>query len=385
MVDTIVINLDFSQFKIIGGNFFEPRVNRYFLEQPFIKAVNNPPAPEQKRDYKPRMTLFKRPYMCGVLRIEFSAPKIIFGNNLDEIEKKDFEKFLSELIRKMKERGVKTTKKVLRKSSVVNFHPSKNIELSGYTTSTMVIRDLEKVGISKRFDQDKKDFRNNGHSLQYYNNSHALVFYDKVADMAKSKATAIDKENTLLQKSLFGQIKELRKLTDIEVTKMEVRLTKKRKINSVLKNLGFEEDPTLEDVFKKDFCQKILLDYWEEMILKNNSFIFMNKQSVEKDMTELSLFAKENRKSKNEALVLFALKILGKEIGLPMTRQILEESFGQNAWSRIPERLRGLDSVAKENFGKFQKSYVKDIEKALNEFKPIKKEQFNDAFKLVNF
>lgn len=384
MIDTIVIGLDFNQFKITNPTFFEPRLSSNFYYQPYVEARNNPPKAEQKKDYRPRMTLLKRPYMGGTLKIEFSVPNILFQNGLDEVEEKHFDNLINELQRKLEQRGVKTSKKALINACVFAFHPSKNIELSGYTTATMVIRDLAKANISRRFDQDHKDYRNGGHALQYYTKAHSLVFYDKIADMIKSDAKAISDCNTLFQKSLFRKIEKMRTLVDIEIMKMEVRLTQKKKINSVLRDLGYKENPTIKDIFKKDVCQKVLIDYWQQMIFEKSAFILTEDQKKEKELFEMFSYAKENRHRINEALIMFAVNRFGKETGLPVFRRLIEDFYGKNAWARMPKRIKALNSISKaNNFETFQKSYVKDIEKTLFDFEPLKKEQFNNAFGLL--
>ncbi len=73
----------------------------------------------------------------------------------------------------------------------------------------------------------------------------------------------MDKDQNSLQLSLFDTliVKENK-----EILRIEARLTKKVKMNAILKSLGLSENPTFKDVFKKDLCQKILLNYWDVLI-----------------------------------------------------------------------------------------------------------------------
>lgn len=109
-------------------------------------------------------------------------------------------------------------------------------------------------------DFDHKDFRNSGHSLQFYTNSHSLVMYDKVQDPKKAERRAMDKDQNSIQQSLFDTLMKKEKK---EVLRIETRLAKKVKLNAVLKDLGYNDNPTFKDIFKKELCQKMPQSYWQ--------------------------------------------------------------------------------------------------------------------------
>jgi len=211
MIDTVVLNFGIDKFKIKKPYLFRPNAEGFLKTFGQGKAINNPTKADfLSVGYTPRMTLYKRPsrmgFICG-LRIEFSVPKILYKNNLDELKEDNFEEVINILQKRLENRGVFINKKNLINADVSVFHSSKNIELSNYTTATMVLRDLAKVDLTKRLDLTKTIFPVNGESLQYYSNSHSFVFYDKIADMKKSSKRAIDKENNPFQKSLFAESK----------------------------------------------------------------------------------------------------------------------------------------------------------------------------------
>ena len=184
MLDTVILELkidiacitDFSKF----GTTKETIIN---CPSYFAKWVNNP----LKRDwdagiYKPRLTLNKRAGKF-FLRIEFSVSNLLFKNNLEEVEEKDFQTEVETLQKRLEEMGVKIFKIFLEKAPVSGFDPAKNIPLSGGYTAILSLRELSKIDISKKFDIEKIKFRNGGEALQIYTNSHSFVFYDKINDL----------------------------------------------------------------------------------------------------------------------------------------------------------------------------------------------------------
>ena len=109
--------------------------------------MNNPTKEDKKNGvYKPKLTMIKRGNRI-YLKIEFSAPKLLFSNNLDELEEMDFDKVVNELRKKILEMGVRLFAVQVENAEVISFHPSKNIPLSKGYTSSFAIRELSKINL----------------------------------------------------------------------------------------------------------------------------------------------------------------------------------------------------------------------------------------------
>lgn len=186
--------------------------------------------------------------------------------------------------------GIKIFSIFLEKAPVSGFQPAKNIPLNGGYTVILALRELSKIDINKKFDIEKIKFRNGGEALQIYTNSHSFVFYDKINDLNKPKGRAMCKDQTPQQFSLFEQIRK--EEIKLEVLRMEVRLSKKRKMNEVLEKLGYPQNPTFKDIFKKELCQKILRHYWD-YFFNDNLFLFDVRNNPQ---TILNLILKINPK-----------------------------------------------------------------------------------------
>ena len=100
MLDTVVLTLDAQQFEILQPDRFSPSAKGLLLPPYYalgsrghFTCVQNPTKADlQAGRYLPRLTLAKRKSSAGfalTLRIEFSAPKLIFGNNFDELETRE--------------------------------------------------------------------------------------------------------------------------------------------------------------------------------------------------------------------------------------------------------------------------------------------------------
>src|SRR4051812_26795927 len=117
MLDTIALTLDHRQFDIRVPDGFSPSARGMFFPpyyplgaRGFITCVLNPTKAERAEGrYLPRLTLTKRQGRAGfliTLRIEFSAPKLLFGNNFDELDQSDLARVVDTLRQRLGERGI---------------------------------------------------------------------------------------------------------------------------------------------------------------------------------------------------------------------------------------------------------------------------------------
>lgn len=368
MIDTIVLNLPEGQYVILKPERFYPNakvINELGIS--LVKSVNNPTAQDKRsKHYRPRLTLMKRTTKNRVvekpLRIEFSVPKVLYGNNVNEVEDTDFDAIISHLRKQLSEIGVEVFPIHLRNAPVSAVHFSKNIELQDGYTASLAIKELAKINLPKRFDLNRDSFRNDGRSLQYYTNAHSLVFYDKIYDIKKPGKRAIDKDQNYVQMSLFEPAQQQR----IELLRMEARLSTKVKLNALFGKLGLKRNPTFQEVFHKATAQLVLRSYWQELIGQTSMFIFEDQTSPKKILKSI-LKGNPNIKPK-QAVFLTGLKILAQDgAGVRELREMLAVRSDDRTWQRIVTHFRELNQIIGHYHG-----WVEQIIRQLDEFEPYK-------------
>lgn len=364
MIDTIILSIQREHFTPIS-NPLSSNWELYSKNENFEKYVKNQ-THQQKNDgvYRPRISVIKRGGL-SFLRIEFSIPKLIFGNNVDEVCENDFNNIIKTLQIRLKDFGVLISTKQLKIASVSVFHPSKNILLSDGYTANGVIKELKKINLTTRMDLNRDSFRNNGQSLQCYTGSHSLVIYDKVSDLKKRRKRAIDKDQTLIQSPLYHSL--ISSKIPTEILRIEVRLTKKQKMNLVLEKIGFAKNPTFEEVFKETICQKIVNQYWNDLVADKNIFLF---SLVSNPKQILSRIFQENTKIKpKEAVYLIGIHQLCKdEDGIRELRALLEK-HSKRTWYRIADDIKKLNSIQNSTLSH---SWVKQVTTQIQTFSPLK-------------
>lgn len=374
MIDTIVLTLRKDTFSILDHNRFSPSTeglynpsSRYRLGgRANLTCKQNPTSTELRNgNYKPRLTVTKRMNKYHqfeiTLKIEFSIPKLLFGNNFDELEDTDFSLVISKLKQRLADMSVNVSGPVLADAPISAIHFSKNIPLVDYTTPYTYLERLSRINLNQRLDLNQTDFRNEGHSLKFRANSFEVAFYDKMKDLGKAKISekrAEERENAL-QMKLFETV-EVSK--PFEVIRMEVRLNKRQKLKQVLKNVGIEAEPTFQFLFKQEVAKKVLLHYMG-VIEKSYPLILSYDCKDAKDF--LSGFIIHNPKAGlKKAIQMLGLRIAIDELGIREFREITKK-FGKATWYRLNKEMVTIGNIE-------DKQPFSTIRRCLEEFKPLK-------------
>lgn len=365
MIDTVILSL--SNYIITDHDKFTPSTRNIdfdrFGGQAWIKYTQNPIESEKLRDgYKPNLTITKRITNNGIikpLKIQFSAPKLLFGNNFDELIENDFSEIIEKLELKLKNMGILVFRSQLLNAKVTAIHFGKNIPLTDYTTSSFVIRELAKIDLTKKLDLTRTKFKNEGHSLQYYTKSFSVVFYDKIKDLQLPKGRAIEEDNRL-QLNLFDQLENKKPL---EVLRLEVRLCTAQKIKRLFGDLKIPEDLTFEAVFKEVTAKKVISHYWQEILDNLDLIRFSTVQPV--DLLEGII--KSNKLNLKTALSYFGALTLINDIGARKFRQVVNDSYSDRTWQRLKKQLKGLQSPSEGKYKPFA-----TISEVIDRFEPLK-------------
>lgn len=367
MIDTVCLQIPMKNVVFLDrGNKAIPEWNLQARTEQYQKFIKNP----TKRDkdsglYFPRLTCYIRRGIEPSVKIEFSAPKLLFENNLQELSNQDFDQVVNTLQNRLRRMGLNIFTECIVGAEVSFVHFSKNILLKNGYTSRYLISELGKIDLRKSFDFARARYINDGQSLCAHTAAHELVVYDKISDLKKNQKRAIDKDQTAFQLSLFKEIKEPKQL--IEVIRFEIRLCRKQKMNSVLHKVGADINPNFEQIFSSVISQKVLLHYWDGMIKAQNVGLFMIEMT-QKDM--LYEIKKHNPKIKPKQAIFFAgLVSLARDgNGFRELRSIVCDDEKDRTWSRIKKDYTQIMQQISTNK---TRDWVHEIDLSLKEYKPL--------------
>jgi hypothetical protein len=377
MIDTIVLTISDSRFKVFRPDLFTPNCNGLWFP-PYLKqnksgrteCIQNASREDGlKGIYKPRLTLIKRGVSI-TLRIEFSAPKLMFGNNFDELKDLDFECLIEKLLTVLNIMGVMLVSDALRTASVSAIHYSKNFAFQDGTTASSILTRLGKVEYTKRLDLNSTDHRNGGHTLRFHATAYSFVIYDKVADLRASKGRAYEKLDRSFnpQMSLFQETRQ--RGPPLEIIRIELRLKNRRKLKKVMKDLCGVIDLSFQSLFSTDVAQSVLKNHWQK-VMNGARYLILE------DLTDLELvddIAKSYPKWQPQKVMTLVLlyKILNEE-GERGLHRAFTSHYNPRTLSRWLNDLKSLDL----DVCKVKLKPLLGITQQLEDFKPLKQADFN--------
>jgi hypothetical protein len=373
MLDTMILTIANGPTKIWGNkSYWNPSVEG-LINNPsanhgarlFTKYICNMP---KNKNYYPRLTItsrwnYRQRRYETPLKIEFSAPKILFGNNVNELKNEDFDTFIETLQAKLKEMGVRLFKKELENAPVTVAHFSKNIQLSNNYTPSQVIKTLNKLEIKRQLQLNSKRFQNHGHAIYFDCSSYQIVIYDKVRDLKQTRRHSADKDKINNQLQLFNKLTGDKE----EIIRIEVRIVNKQKLNALMKEFDYPTNPTLKDVFNSKLSQSIVNHFWKEITSDKNQYLLTYQQ---KDpLLTIIDFQKTtgDKFTVAETLTLAHTLQFTKEKGLNGLRNALNTLYSDRTWYRFQKKYVGkLNNIPNQR----RHTYIKEIENKLSLFKP---------------
>ena len=187
MIDAIMLLIQLGSFTILDKSRFSPNASNALSRfGEACRCYQNPIQELQNGIYKPKLTISKKIVNTGInicLLIEFSIPKLIFGNNFEEVTEEHFDIIIQVLQDVLLSMAVKVETDVLMNAKVVRIHYSKNLVITEHSTCTEIIKVLGKSDISRRLDVSRTSYKNHGEIIRYHATSYELTFYDKLKDL----------------------------------------------------------------------------------------------------------------------------------------------------------------------------------------------------------
>lgn len=227
---------------------FVPKVE---FEQSITSAIalaNKSWLKTYPNEYFPKIIYQPQYYKGPSFKIEFSAPKLLYGNNLLEVVETDFPVIMTQLCLKLSKMGFKIDyERIAYNKNIVNMEIGKNI----FTGNLPEVVVLEHLAVAKpprsKMKLQKTSFIV-GEQIFFKGISHEMTFYDKYPELV-----------TKYGWSQFNLDEFFRWNKHKNILRMEIRLHKAQIEALVGKN------PTLEELFKEKWVDKAFTKYWDPL------------------------------------------------------------------------------------------------------------------------
>lgn len=352
MIDTIVLTFNKDTYQIINPEMFTPSAHWVITNKPIrgIISKQNPTKKELRAGiYKPHLTLSHRLNAVLVyepmLKVELSLPKLLFGNNFHELQYKDFDAITDKLMIVLQGMGVIISLEAIINASVSTVHYSKNIPFTDGSIPFHYINKIKESNVKLSLDVNQTDYRNEGHCYKWHCNSYEVVFYDKIKDLQtakKSSKRCLEKDSDLQ----FTMLEVTRKISKLEILRMEIRLNKRSKIKQLFKKLDISTDLTFKKLFKPALSKKILLHYLDE--LENNRSDLLNFTPSNDKALLTALVVNNPELSPQRVFKIFGFK---KALEFASVRELraMFSASSARSWSRLVHDINKVKVAGKKN------------------------------------
>lgn len=368
-----------DQFVILQPGGFTPNAARLYATEPkdmgkgkYLLAVRNPTQKETATfGYLPYLTFYKGIRAGGVttgLRVQFSAPKLVRGNNFDELVENDIEKMYELIFEGLKFFGVRLYNGIetVINAKVASIHYAKNFPLTNYMTAREAISEVQKCDVTTWRDVSQSDYVNNGHGFKTHSKHYELAFYDKVAEYHKGKRNQPVFDTDLqIQLDLFGDKKVAQ---PFEVLRMEARLNHPTTMKVAIEKAGFEGlAPTLASLCTKSVSQAVLKQQLAELYSRYPKISSAKAPDLHSLFSEL--YVQNPNITMTTLLSAVGLRALNEDYGTRKLKDIVG-SRGSPALLRQSKKINELQY-------RFEKPEVFQLlDEQLDRFEPVQLDNF---------
>lgn len=381
MLDTVALKIKYPDFTVTNPQFFIPTFDIQKIMNPavslggrrYVKFVENPPKDSKEIHKWPRLTgsvrLDDNNNRSFDLVIEFSIPKLLWGQSLQELSDSDFERTVSILVPVLRMMGVEVTSATIRNALVIRAHFGKNIPLPSPITAQDALQKLYKADVGRSKHINMRHYDNDGQALYFYASSRNTIFYDKLRDVATPQNKGVDKDKFKQEKLMVLGSKNQQ-----ELLRYEVRFGNQQSLNAFLGDKDILARKvtgiTFKEIFSRDLCQKVLLKDWRDITNGPASQLALKMDKPPEEIFDaiiISYLLLGNKKahSLNKALQDFAVYILVNKCGARKIRDRIERHWSKKSWQRLNIKMtktaENLKSLPPD-------STISDIQIALDKF-----------------
>lgn len=301
-----------------------------------IKAkLNVSPSEKRLGIYRPSFTYYQNPAGTNkpryVLYAQFSVPKLIYGNNFQEVRDQELGRVVQAVKAVLKHIGIDASAEQILKTRVIKVDFAKNVIYTDYTSTNLIIKNIATADISTRYDTERVSYKNGGQVFHIHTGVEDIVIYDKIDDLrqsSKGDKRAIEHDN-YTQRELLERFE---KHKNVSVVRFEVRLRTQRKIKLVLSKIGADiPDVTFEALFSTDLARRVLSYEWES-ILDVLPKIVLSDDSPERLLD--GVLTDQSIKPR-QVLYKIGMQYLLSTQDTRYIRSVFDKRFGQHAWARL--------------------------------------------------
>lgn len=384
-MDTVIIKIyGPHNLRIINKSWFLPELTkREYSElsstekqstRPYLRHfIFHPPYQE---GYLPRVEIFEtltksRDGMQYILKLEFSIPKLLYSNSLQEVTEGDRETVFLQLQSCLSNVGIIIEIRHIAEARASGVHFCKNVLLSKTIRMQEILNELELVDVSKVVDITRTKFKKGGGVLDIYWGVIEQCFYEKVSDALRPKNKRSDKGRMDREREII----ERYNLQDSEIFRYEYRIKKTQTVMREI-NAALGREPktfvSFNDLFTPGLFKKMILTSWRGLIQRpENQLAFLGPTDNLGLLLHILFEAEKrgrNAHSLNNALTSYGLARAIRDHGAKEVRRAIFNVWNTDHTERLTQKIKATTDLT---HGLPHSNNIVFIDKALEKFDPI--------------
>lgn len=357
-MDTVIIKIyGPKKFKLLRRDLFVPEITSRKYEELTMTERSSTfhylrhfiLHAKYTEEYVPRVEVFEsltedRKSIYYILKIEFSVPKLLYWNSLQEVRDTDKSRVFSALQLALKSVSIEVELDTIAKASVTAVHACKNVPLPKTMHMREIINDLGKMDLGKAYDISDKQYKIGARVLNIHSGTIDWSIYDKISDCLRPKNKRTDKGHIDQERAIIEQYH----LEKREVFRYEYRIKKnqtvRREINTLL-GRPYIVPVVFSDLFTPSLMKSLVLNSWHAIIERpENQLSLFSSDKLGLMLHILSEAKKINTgaHSLNNALISYGLAMAIQEHGAKEVRGAIFDIWDTDH----PERLKGKMELA---------------------------------------
>lgn len=299
-------------------------------------------------------------------RVTFSAPKLLYGNNIEEVTEAQYDDIVRTLCEQLPFLALPTEyhKLDIEMARVCRIDFSKNAMIAELVPIDQFCNMLMRAGHTPRTQNAQVRYQ---HGELYRENirDRSVVIYDKLAEFSSSTKKP---HNAREQFFIAAEKAHL-----FQVFKLEVQLQNTTRVALELKPFGIEKPIHFADVFSEKLAHDILMKYWNKLIqdLDPNPELFSEDNML---ATFQTMAMNRGKKTPQNLFASFGLSYLANKCGLSNVKSAFCREYDGQAWLRIKK----LYEEPQLNQGLY--TFVASMEKIIDTMDPLQFGEYNGVF-----
>lgn len=307
-----------------------------------------------KTKYNPQVDVLEvldkeKKFVRYVMIVTFSIPKLLYGNSVQEVSDGDFDRVIETLQSKLQEVGIVIEGKYLREARVSAIHFCKNVILPNDIRLQDIIRELERVDISKAFDVTTKETKSGGRLLHIYSGITERVFYDKVADAIRPKNKRKDKGPIDYERTVIDEFD----LQGTEIFRYEYRIKKTQTVERIINKALDRKGRTVvlfSDIFISGLSKAVLICSWQEMVGRPENQLALlgptdKYRLLQHTFQQTKIQGQAH--SMNKALISYGITNVIREHGAKEFRKLVYTHWNNEHPERLNKKIKDASELIK--------------------------------------